>query len=171
VSPYELKACPKPKRARGKGRGRHPSLKRSRPLKNRTPMKQRNAKRKGSAFPKVRDSAHCVWVVDYTDCVGAGRLFTRPVSLNDIGQYGGDCVHICWGAHDPAHVGKHRSKGAPDLGHVVNMCRALHDFYDQHRNAFAKVTGITERELELIAAGNALKYVESRGVPHLGAQP
>ena len=129
----------------------------------RTRMKQRPG---GKAFKAVRDPAHCRWVVTETPCVGLGRFFQRRISVADYAQGAPDClwVHRCWGPHDPAHVGKHRAQGVPDLGRVVNMCRALHDFYDQHRDVFAKVTGLTERKLALIASGNGLKYSECGGL-------
>ena len=153
---YELRAVPKP----GVQEKDRPSRK---GLKNRKPIKSRNAKRKGSAFPKQRDAAHCSWVVSHTECVGAGRLFTRRVCGYDFHTPDGYLVHVCWGGNDPAHVGKHRAQGVPDLGRVVNMCRALHNFYDEHRSEFAKVTGLTEAKLANIASGNALKYLESGG--------
>jgi len=153
---FELRAVPKPKR-------RRKSVKRTRTPLRKTRMRTRNAKRKGSAFPEMRDTAHCAWVVTETRCVGSGRRFKRAISPHDKDLLFGEWRHGCWGPNDPAHVGKHRAQGAADLGHVVKMCRALHDFYDQHRSQFTKATGITERELESIAAGNGLRYQERGG--------
>lgn len=137
----------------------YPVPKPTRSHKPKTRMKQRNAKRQGSSFPGMRDPQFCRFVVEETPCVGLHRMFRRRISPNDW-PTGTWFVHACWGEHDSAHVGKHRSKGAPDLRHVVNMCRALHDFYDQHRSKFAHAANLTERQLEFVAAGNALKYVE-----------
>jgi hypothetical protein len=165
---FELKACPKPTsrpKVRGFQEGRKPLQRNRKPLKR---VKMRcgagSKRRKKSSFPKQRDAKFCRFVVEETDCVGAGRLFTRQVSGYDL-RGARAFLHVCWGPHDPAHVGKHRAQGAPDFGRVVNMCRALHDFYDQHRSVFAKVTGLTERKLENQAEWNALRWVERGGTP------
>jgi len=116
-------AVPKPKTRKRAPKG----LKRSR-------MRQRNPKRKGSAFPAMRDPAFCAWVVTAHRCVGRGLVFPRRVSLNDspdvlLGRF----VHRCWGEITAAHVGLHRAQGVGDRGRVVPMCEALHSYYDNRR--------------------------------------
>jgi len=110
-------------------------------------MKSVNRKRGGSAFPKQRDAKFCAWVVTTTPCVGRGLLFPRRVSLNDRGDWlTGKFWHICWGELTPMHVGKHRATGAPDVGHVVSGCEALHTYYDRHRRECNTV--LSERSLK-----------------------
>jgi hypothetical protein len=152
---YELHAVPKP--AVREERGRQP-LKRTR-------MKSRNQKRKGSAFPKVRDREYTRWLVTENDCLLRHRTTRKRMSPIDVWTpYG--TIHHCWGPIDPAHVGKHRSKGAPDLGATVPLCRAAHSFYDEHRNQWPHVTQLSEKQMASAASGYALKYAESGGLAY-----
>lgn len=141
-------------------------------LKNRKRMKSRNAKRGGSSFPKQRDRAFTSWAVTQ-DCVLAGRWLSRRLSENDLDAAGapsfllrtiGGFWHVCWGDRTPAHVGPHRARGAADRGHVVCMCQAAHQEYDEHRSRFHRVTHLTEKRLENHAAGLALRYQETGGM-------
>ena len=155
---------PKPRNVR---KAKPKGLRRSR-------IRARNPKRKGSAFPKQRDPAYRAWVRGL-GCLLWDKLLQRAISLHDtpftLGWRG--FVHRCWGPIDPAHVGPHQANGAPDLGACVPLCRAAHDYYDQHRSAFAKVTGWSEKLLANHAAGLALRYVERGGVvtPRKEPQP
>jgi hypothetical protein len=157
--------CPKPKSRKKKVSGWAP--------KRRTRLKPRNAKRKGSAFPKVRDKTFCVWLVTENPCLlegGAPVEHSLPVATSipyAIVYRDGDfrLAHRCWGAITPAHVGKHRAQGAPDFGHVIPLCKAAHQFYDEHRSEWPRVTGYSEKKMALAASGYALKYVEQGGVP------
>jgi hypothetical protein len=136
-------------------------------------MKQVNRKRGGSSFPKVRDKAYCTWLVTENPCLlegGVPVLHSLPVATSipyTIVYRDGDfrLVHRCWGGLDPAHVGKHRSKGAPDVGATVPLCRAAHRFYDEHRSEWQLVTGYAEAKMASAASGYALRYVEQGGVP------
>jgi len=146
-------AAPKP----AKSRKRAPKG-----LKRTTRMRQRNAKRQGSAFPEMRDAPYCSWVVATQRCVGLGLDFPRRIGLNDRpSPTPGFWRHVCWGDFTPAHVGKHRAQGVPDRGRVVNMCQALHDYYDNRRGECNQY--LPEHLLENYAAGLALKCVESGG--------
>lgn len=44
------------------------------------------------------------------------------------------------------------------------MCRATHQFYDEHRDEWEQVTELSERRLENEAGGFALKFVERGGL-------
>jgi hypothetical protein len=148
-------ACPKPKKS---GRRKPKTL-------TRTRMKSRNAKRKGSAFPAMRDPAFCAWVVTAHRCVGRGLVFERRVSLNDspdilLGRF----VHRCWGAMTPAHVGLHRAQGVGDRGRVVPMCEALHTYYDNRRGECNAV--LPDTVLERIALRLDRDYPGGSGDPN-----
>ncbi len=65
----------------------------------------------------------------------------------------------------PAHVGEHQAQGAPDFGALVPLCKAGHEFYDEHRTEWSRVTGYSEKKMALAASGYALKYVEEGGKP------
>lgn len=101
----------------------------------------------------------------------AGRGIEGPLSTHDNGfprqSYPPwrNWEHRCWGPIDPAHVGKHRAQGAPDFGVTVPLCRAAHQFYDEHRDRWPKLTGYGQRKMASAAAGFALKYVERGGIP------
>ena len=113
---------------------------------------------RGSAFPHKRDPVYRRWIRSM-GCLIWGAALPRAISLNDE-PAGRGFTHRCWGPMDPAHVGQHQATGAPDRGAVVCLCRAAHKWYDERRSQFAKVTGLTDKKLENIAAGLGLKYVE-----------
>jgi hypothetical protein len=149
-------------------------------LQRRVRIKCRNAKRKGSSFPKQRDPVYRRWIWTENPCMLAERLLRGPVSLlhdapyehmnhNAARVYRG-WWHNCWGGNTPAHVGKHQAKGAPDFGVLVPLCRVAHQFYDEHRKEWAKATGFTEKKMASAASGYALKYVELGGVPVLSGK-
>lgn len=71
--------------------------------------------------------------------------------------------HHCWGPIDPAHVGEKQSQGAYDVGRVVPLCRAAHNYYDERRGYWLGATGLSEADMESKAAGYALKWVERGG--------
>ena len=149
---------PKPKRVE-----RAPKkMQRGKPMK-RVRMRCVNKKRKGSAFPKVRDREYRAFV-RFMPCLLEGKATKGRITLDDIpctargleGWY----WHRCWGPVDPAHVGKHQATGAPDRGACVPFCRAAHQRYDEHRALFLRVTTFSQRQLESIAGGLALRYQE-----------
>jgi len=141
----------------------------------RTRMKQRNAKRQGSALPKVRDAKYRYWIrtenastlrgVEGFPCVTRRRI--TPFDKKWWDGKGGvpRWRHTCFGPVDPAHIGKHQAQGAPDLGVIVPLCRAAHHFYDEHRSEWFRVTGYSDAKMASAASGYALKYVESGGTP------
>lgn len=141
-----------------------------RPMK-RTRMKACGARTKksgGALFPNRKDPAFRRWLRTENDCLLSGRRLAKRLALFDIQRLGGTdnaigFDHVCWGPIDPAHVGDKQSRGAPDLGHCVPLCRAAHDFYDQHRSAWKSVTGLSEKRMANEAGGFALKYVERGG--------
>lgn len=127
----------------------------------RSRMRAYNSRRKGSAFPKVRNKPYCRWICENA-CLLAGRLTTVRFTANDLSNAGA-FFHVCWGPIDPAHVGEHRSQGAPDFGMVVPLCRAAHQFYDEQRPMWLEATGYTNRRMASAASGYALKYSERGG--------
>lgn len=125
-----------------------------------------------------RDIEYTTWLTTENNCMLRMRAIGGRFSLNDVmvtasdssGKTWGEWMHLCWSSPDrppidPAHVGKHRSKGAPDFGHTVPLCHAAHAFYDAHRSEWKRVTGWTEAYMASAASGYALKYVESGGAP------
>lgn len=156
---YPLVKVPKPKKR----------VKRSRTPLRKTRMRTRNAKRKGSAFPKVRDADFTRWLTTTNPCLLAQRMTRKAITRLDWIPWGGWYVHVCWGPIDPAHVGKHRSKGAPDVGATVPLCRAAHSFYDEHRNQWPHVTQFNEKLMARAASGYALKYIELGETSDTGA--
>lgn len=128
-------------------------------------MKRYNSKRKGSAFPKVRNKAYRDWVRLENACLLSDRGGTPGrVSLYDyeLANRSG-FIHNCWGHVTPAHVGKHQARGAPDFGCIVPLCEIAHQFYDEHRSEWKRATGLSEREMASRASGYALKYAERGG--------
>ena len=166
---FELKACPKPPRRKPKAR------------KGLTRVAMRcgaaSKRRKGSSFPKQRDAKYTTWLVTEHDCMLAGRFTKTRLTLNDLCAAGEQdglyrrvslYAHRCWRPEDrlprePAHVGKHRSKGAADLGCTVPLCPGAHDFYDYRRSEWAHATGYTEPQMASAASGYALRWVDRGG--------
>jgi hypothetical protein len=135
----------------------------------RTPMKK--GKPGASRFPKMRNPAYRAFIRAH-DCTIMAWLVGARMSTHDVRTaYSGwlgrgkptPWQHRCWGPIDPAHVGQHQANGAPDVGACVPLCRAAHSFYDEHRGAWAKATGLTEPKMANLAAGLALKYHEQGG--------
>lgn len=101
----------------------------------------------------------------------AGRITLAPLGIHDkkvrVPKWGyGQSVawrHICWGGMTPAHVGEHQARGAPDFGVLVPLCKASHQFYDEHRSKWQGVTGYSEKRMASEASGYALRYVERGG--------
>jgi len=152
---WVTKPCPKPPPPK-KLRGGKCGASTGRPR-----LKNRNAKRKGSAFPKVRDPEFCRWVVTLP-CVGRGLLFIHRVSMHDTDFYG-LWRHRCWGENTPAHIGKHRAQGVGDRGRVVSMCQALHDHYDTQRGKCLE--SLSAHTLTAIARDLQQRWVERGGAP------
>jgi hypothetical protein len=155
---YPLVKVPKPKCGAKKVRA---------PLRK-TRMKSRNAKRKGSAFPKVRDAKYRRWIWTENECLLRAHPIRRRFSEHDMvwpnwNANPRDLIHVCWGAVTPAHVGEHQARGAPDFGVLVPLCEAAHRFYDTRRWDWRKATGYTERQMASEASGYALKYQERGG--------
>jgi hypothetical protein len=136
--------APKPKsRKKSKARG----------LSRKTRIRPRNPKRKGSAFPKQRNAAFRRWLCSL-GCEFLGATIGVSVSPNDaaLGLAWRGFQHRCWGSVDPAHVGKHQATGAPDVGACLPLCRAMHQFYDEHRLSFYRITGRSPEWLAMEAA-------------------
>lgn len=128
-------------------------------------MKPRNAKRQGSAFPKVRDKKYRDWVRLENPCMLRGATIRVPFSTHDFPLPAWGYIHECWGDMTPAHVGDHQARGAPDFGVIVPLCQAAHQYYDEHRDEWERVTRYSEKQMALAASGYALRYVEQGGVP------
>lgn len=139
--------------------------------KARRRLRPKNARRKGSSFPKVRDKKYRDWVRLENLCMLRGAVIGAAFSSHDVSQglaWRG-FKHVCWGANTPAHVGKHQATGAADFGRLVPLCQAAHQAYDEHRHAWSRYTGYTEVRMENAAADYALKYVQQGGVERGGA--
>lgn len=92
-----------------------------------------------------------------------GATIRVPFSKRDHPLPAWSYIHRCWGDMTPAHVGKHRAQGAADFACVVPLCQAAHQYYDEHRDEWERVTRLTEAQMAHAAAGYALKYVEQGG--------
>lgn len=123
------------------------AIKRGKPLARGT--KRLKACKHGSLFPQQRDDAYRR-AVRGCPCLLRGRMLTRPFSSHDR-DLGRGFWHYCWGPVDPAHIGPHQAVGAPDRGHVLPLCRAAHQFYDEHRMSFYRATGYSDHQLRLLA--------------------
>ena len=133
------------------------------------PTGRKRSRKKGSAFPKQRDRKLCAWVRSQP-CILRDRILGRPLSYHDVplGLGWTGYAHRCWGAMTTAHVGRHRATGAPDRGHVVPMCQAAHQYYDEHRASWAKMTGVSAEWLQTLALDCWAQYIyetEGRGPP------
>lgn len=131
-------------------------------MKRRTPLRREKplargptrlkARKHGSLFPAQRDDAYRR-AVRGCPCILRGRRIGRHMSIHDrplaSGLYG--FQHVCWGPVDPAHIGPHQAVGAPDRGHILPLCRAAHQFYDEHRMSFYRATGYTDHQLRSLA--------------------
>lgn len=126
------------------------AIKRGKPLARGT--KRLKARKHGSLFPKRRDAAYRR-AVRACSCVLRGRVIAGQLSPHDrpagLGWQG--FLHGCWGPVDPAHIGPHQATGAPDRGHILPLCRAAHQFYDEHRISFYRATGFSDHQLRLLA--------------------
>ena len=104
-------------------------------------MRKRNAKRKGSRFPKRRDPAYCAWIR----------------TLHCEAQDGAwiDGCRPCAGAIECAHVVS-RGAGGADFGNCVPLCRSHHrQQHDFGIKTFQRMYGLY---LPDIAAALALAY-------------
>lgn len=119
-------------------------------------------KRGRASFPKVKNPKYRAWIRT-RPCLLGSRWLRQRVSLFDRAQGNEWFTHSCWGPIDPAHVGAHQARGAPDVGHIVPLCRAAHQFYDEKRSSWARVTGFTEAKMASEAGGYALKFLETGG--------
>lgn len=133
-------------------------------------MKQRNARRKGSSFPEQRQGDFTRWLTTEHPCMLRGSTIRAPFSTHDFAlpQYG--YIHECWSSPDrppidPAHVGRHRAKGAPDMGATVPLCHSAHAYYDEHRSNWERVTRWTADAMQGAAEDYAREYVERGGAP------
>ena len=121
-------------------------------------MKKVNKKRGGHSFPKGVDEPYRRWIRQQA-CILSGNVVLGMISPDD--QHIGFSLafhHVCWGPVDPAHVGQHQATGAPDMGRLLPLCRAAHQFYDEHRLSFYRVTGIPPQTLAWEAARFAAEY-------------
>jgi hypothetical protein len=109
-------------------------------------------KARGSLFPEQRDEAYRR-AVRGCPCILVGRVVAGQFSPNDrpVGLGWQGWVHGCWGPVDPAHIGPHQAVGAPDRQHILPLCRAAHQFYDEHRMSFYRATGFSHHQLALLA--------------------
>lgn len=126
-----MKRSPLPK---GTQRGWNSTIAPGASPKRKTRVKPRNAKRKGSRFPKQRDKAYTDWIRTLP-CTVAGKA--------------------CWGPIDPAHVNKTRAQGAPDRGEVVPLCRFHHQWQEGQTRYFNHLHGV---ELAVIATQLECKF-------------
>src|SRR5437868_6973137 len=158
---------------------RHRPMQRGRPLKPRSTLKRTSSLKPGkrlargkrlrahgggAQFPKRRNREYRAFV-RAEPCLLMARLtatqlcpYDRPAPL-----FRGWWIHVCWGPIDPAHVGEHHARGAPDVGVLVPLCRGAHRFYDEHRSACYDVTGISQDAMAGVASGLALTWAERGG--------
>jgi len=120
-------ACPKPAKSKKAVRV---SLKHGKPLKRSTRMKSRNAKRKGSAFPKRRVPEHCDWIRERPCLLSRWALWSPLVEDWPSGGGYDMTSHGCVGAVQVCHI-KTRGAGGDDRKNVVPLCGMAHD--EQHR--------------------------------------
>ena len=141
---YELHPVPKPRPKRKvKVRG----------LRQHTRIQPRNAKRKGSMFPKRRDPA-------YQEYLRGSACYLRQAGLRSS--------HSCWGDVQLCHITS-RGAGGYDQANIVPMCAGAHD--EQHRigiAAFQKRHGIN---LKAEAAYLWARYEQHRGIEQGDARP
>ncbi len=159
-----MTAVPKPKK----------SPKVRRPLK-RSSWKRGRSKRSqhsgGAAFPKVKNKAVRDWIRSLPCLLGAQWL-TKRLSVMDREASGFNGFwHVCWGPTDPAHVGQHQARGAPDVGHCVPLCRAAHQYYDEHRPSWAKATELTEGHMGVAAEGYAIRWLAEENLEDHRGRP
>src|SRR5260221_9284965 len=108
-------ACPKPAKRGPKERA---------PRKQKTRMKQRNAKRGGHMFPKNVDEAFREWIRAQR-CIIWGRRYESRAGGHVLSP-----PHECHTPVQCCHV-KNRGTGGKDRGNCVSMCAWMHDA--QHR--------------------------------------
>jgi len=194
---YELRPAPKPKVRKSKRGRSSSSLTRQKGLKNRTPMKQRNAKRGGAKFPKRRDPEYMAWIRTLP-CLIAGLRRKESAEWSNGENWHEEWWHECKGRVQAAHV-KSRGAGGDDVGNVLPLCaRAHHEQHTIGMKTWAKMWGYRdiaglEYQARKLAAlrkqgvDSDWKQVYAvwqtqkrpivtetaveRGVPHLGAQP
>ena len=115
-------------------------------LTRRTPMRKRNAKRKGHRFPKHVNEAYREYIRGLSceaDEVGFPWWARRGGSVD------------CDGPIHPAHV-KSRGAGGPDIGNIVPLCARHH--HQQHSVGIKTFQAIYDLDLAKIAAKLALAY-------------
>lgn len=99
--------------------GKHPhGLKTRKPMK-RTRMKQRNAKRKGSSFPKRRDYKFQAFVRENGRCI-----LTRARRWCGVEPL--DPRHVCNSPVRCCHI-VNQARGGFDLGNIYGGCDAAHE--------------------------------------------
>lgn len=155
-----MTACPKPraKRKRARKPMQHGRLK---------AQGKRTQKSGGALFWKVKQPTFRKWLREENKCLLAAQFTTQRVTLNDLDVAEGRWrfLHQCWGVITPAHIGKHQANGAPDLGHCIPLCEAAHTYYDEHRGAWAAVTGYTEAKMQRKAEHYGTAYMAHQGTP------
>lgn len=136
--------APKPVKLEPKARRR---------LRPRTRIKTRNAKRKGSAFPKRRDYDYMKWVAEESPCLLKYRWRTDA-----------DEAHLCLGPVQVCHI-KTRGAGGDDRRNVVSMCAGAHD--EQHRIGIRSFQKRWDVDLQAEAESLDREYagVERGGAP------
>jgi hypothetical protein len=122
-------------------------LRRGKPLARGTTRLK--ARKGGSLFPEQRDDTYRR-AVRGCPCLLVGHLLAARISPNDQPAWRA-WVHVCWGPIDPAHIGPHQAVGVPDRQHILPLCRAAHQFYDEHRISFYRATGYSHHQLALLA--------------------
>ena len=116
-------------------------MKRS-PLRRKTRIKARNAKRGGSRFPKRRDPAYCAWIRTLP-CLLCDNL--AVLDWIDAGK-------PCGGPVECAHV-RSRGAGGPDVANTVPLCRKHHrQQHDIGIRSFERIYGIS-LELKALVLG------------------
>jgi len=132
----------------------------------RTRVKRYNANRGGSMFPHVRDAGYRKWVWTENDCLLAGTRTRVRITISDKAAKVDLFTfyeHRCWGPIDPAHVNENAAQGTPDVGELIPLCRAAHNYFDNRREEFFAATDTNQAQLIYHAAGLPQKYVEQGG--------
>lgn len=166
-SPMKSRQKPMPK---GRPLRRGSTLKQTSSLKPGKPLARKKWLRAsvgGAQFPARRNPAYRRFVRG-EPCLLMTRLTATQMCPYDRSAgplFRGWWIHVCWGPIDPAHVGDHQARGAPDIGAIAPLCRGAHRFYDERRSAWAEVTGISDAEMASVASGLALKWAETGGTP------
>jgi len=109
------------------------------PLARTTRMAKRNAKRKGSRFPRRRDPAYCAWIRTLGCPFDRATMRFEPPTA----EIGWILLHKdCGGPVECAHV-KSRGAGGDDVGNTIPLCRRHHrEQHDRGIQSFQDLYGL-----------------------------